>query len=121
MIYVPGGTAILGSQEYADEQPVHAVQVAGFSLAQYPVTQAAYAVFLQATRHRQPPGWHRQQPPRELRNTPVVFVSLRDAEAYCEWLTRETGIHYRLPAEAEWVLAARGAGSKTHLSVGGCV
>lgn len=111
MIYVPGGTAILGSREYADEQPIHAVQVAGFSLAQYPVTQAAYAVFLQATRHRQPLGWHRWQPPRELSNAPVVFVSLRDAEAYCEWLTRETGIHYRLPTEAEWVLAARGTDS----------
>lgn len=43
---------------------------------------------------------------------PVVHVSARDAEAYAEWLSAETGAHYRLPSEAEFEYALR-AGSAT--------
>ena len=48
---------------------------------------------------------------------PVVHVTARDAEAYAEWLSGETGAHYRLPSEAEFEYALR-AGSQSPLSVG---
>ena len=43
---------------------------------------------------------------------PVVNVSWRDAEAYVEWLSGETGEEYRLLSESEWEYVAR-AGMRT--------
>jgi iron(II)-dependent oxidoreductase len=112
MIHVPAGIAIVGSRAYRDEQPPHAVDVEGFGLAQFPVTQAAYAAFVGSTRHRPPAGWRGRQPDLALQNAPVIGVSARDAEAYCDWISQETGFSFRLPTEAEWVLAARGSGEE---------
>jgi len=112
MLAVSAGVVILGTGKYREERPRHTVQVDGFSLAQFPVTQAAYAVFVEQARHRVPRGWAHRRPQPEQLNAPVVHVSARDAEAYCTWLSRETGYSYRLPTEAEWAMVARGPDSK---------
>jgi formylglycine-generating enzyme required for sulfatase activity len=52
-----------------------------------------------------------RQPGYEQQNThPVVCVSLADAEAYAQWLSKRTGQRYRLPTLVEWKHAARGIG-----------
>ena len=49
---------------------------------------------------------------------PVVCVSWNDAKAYADWLSQQTGLHYRLPTQKEWLIAARAAGVPASCSAG---
>ena len=49
---------------------------------------------------------------------PVTCVSIRDAMAYADWLSRETGHAYRVPSAAEWQYAARAGSSAAMLFLG---
>ena len=100
-----------------------------FAISKYEVTRGEFEQFVKSTRYRtdarqdpkcgcQKAGefprrdtlrWNR--PGFDQEDThPVVCVSTRDALAYAEWLSRETGYNYRVPSAAEWQYAAR-AGS----------
>ena len=48
---------------------------------------------------------------------PVAYVSWYEANEYTRWLSKISGKKYRLPTEAEWLLAAR-AGKKTRFPWG---
>jgi formylglycine-generating enzyme len=108
MVRIPEGWFGMGCENGRDdEKPVHRVWVDAFELGAYQVTNTEYGFFLAATAATPPKHW------RDLNfhdpRMPVVAVSWDEATRYCEWLSRATGKLYRLPTEAEWERAARGA------------
>jgi formylglycine-generating enzyme required for sulfatase activity/CRP-like cAMP-binding protein/chromosome segregation ATPase len=96
-----------GSSPHFEERPRHTVELPAFAVSKHEVTFEEYDRFARATGRRLPydEGWGRGE-------RPVINVSWKDASAYAEWLSRQTGHTYRLPTEAQWEFVAR-AGSTT--------
>lgn len=91
------------------EMPQHAVDVPGFFMSRFEVTQAQYAAVMGELPNI----------PQGLRGAemPVVNVSWDKANEFCARLRNLTGRTYRLPSEAEWEYAARG-GTETPFAFG---
>ncbi|MBD2485593.1 formylglycine-generating enzyme family protein [Planktothrix sp. FACHB-1365] len=118
MVYIPGGTFLMGSLEtekkYQNydgrEEPQHRVTIPPFFMAKYPITQAQWKAVANW------PKIQRDLDPDPSRfkgdNRPVEKVKWYDAVEFCARLLQHTGRNYCLPSEAQWEYACR-AGTQT--------
>lgn len=134
-VSIPAGSFYMGSdQGRDDEKPVHKVSVPAFQMGKYEVTLAEFRKYAEATgyvanancNHRIGPKWFGTGPKDGSWDDniyasneffPVVCVTRSDAINYANWLSAQTGKHYRLPTEAEWEYTLR-AGTDTRYFYG---
>jgi formylglycine-generating enzyme required for sulfatase activity len=117
LVRIPEGWFLMGSDSGQDcERPIHRVWIDSFQLASTQVTNAEYEQFVRATENQPPPFC--QDPNLNHPQQPVTGVSWHDTARYCEWLSLQTSLPFRLPTEAEWECAARGGLEQKQFSWG---
>jgi formylglycine-generating enzyme required for sulfatase activity len=108
MVYIPEGEFIMGSNEGDDdEKPPHKVYLYGYWMGKNEVTVGQYKTFISEAGHRSLHDYVSKYSPGG--NHPFIEVSWDDAAAYCKWLSKKIGLKFKLPTEAQWEKAARGA------------
>ena len=123
MVVVGSGSYVMGSPygeegRDGDEGPRHEVRIGKmFAVGKYEVTFAEWDACVAGGGcggyRLDDEGWGRG-------DRPVINVSWEDARAYVSWLSRETGVSYRLLSEAEWEYVARG-GTEGPFHYGGTI
>ena len=115
MVLVPAGEFTMGNDISGDaiSRPAHQVYVDAFYIDKYEVTNEMYDACSYAVECRKPlqngsvtRSTYFNNP--VFANYPVIYIDWKMANAYCAWRGA------RLPTEAEWEKAARGADERIY-------
>ncbi|MDD7439840.1 formylglycine-generating enzyme family protein [Prevotellamassilia timonensis] len=108
MVYVSGGTFIMGGDDSSDQMPTHNVTLSSYYICKYEVTQALWQAVMDSN-------------PSKFKGDyrPVEGVSWNDCQTFINRLNSYTGRNFRLPTEAEWEFAARGGNYSRHYKYSG--
>jgi iron(II)-dependent oxidoreductase len=109
-IKVPAGDFYMGANDLDNSKPEHLIYQLNydFYMARFTVTNLQYSLMARET------GAPIIMSKGKSQN-PIVNISWQDAQKYVEWLNKKykselpNGYRFRLPSEAEWEKAARGA------------
>jgi len=107
MIYIPGGTFIIGDEtsEKNNEKPARRITLDSFYIDETEVTNGAYAQCVDAAACPRPARagssyYQSYFGNPDFDDYPVINVSWYNADTFCQWRGA------RLPSEAEWEYAA---------------
>jgi len=108
MIVVPAGQFKMGNKDGPiSENPVRTVFLTQpFAVSKHEVTIGDFLEYSRNSSFMMP-----EQVDTQNTSYPMTNISHRDAVAYADWISSQTGFAYRLLSEAEWEYAAR-AGSQ---------
>ncbi len=113
MVWIPGGKFRMGSEvsepgRNDNEGPVREVEVRGFWMSKYEITQEQYSAVM---------GERENQSKFKAPKNPVENVTSEYADLFCNKLSQKVKRAYDLPDEEQWEYACR-AGVASAYSVG---
>jgi formylglycine-generating enzyme required for sulfatase activity len=125
LVFIEGGEFLMGDfgPKYGperlpydideDSKPLHRVQLSGFSMDRFKLTNERYKFYL-AFNNIEPrdTGMALKSEWDSLRAIPNIpaHIDWYEAEQYCQWLAVVTKLPFALPTEAQWEYAARSRG-----------
>ena len=118
MIWVPGGSFVLGDTQYQEELPLRPTTVAGFWMDRTEVTNDEFAAFVKATAYVTvaeraiDPAEHPGLPPDMQKPGAVVFIIPKNIDAsgeIAQWWRYIPGANWRHPGGPATTIAGRGA------------
>ncbi len=108
MVLIPAGEFLMGAEDgLPDVRPMRRVHLSSYWIDRYEVTNAQYRRCVEAGICSPPKDRQEFDDPQRT-NHPVTNVIWTQARIYCQWLGR------RMPTEAEWEKAARGADGRRY-------
>ena len=134
MVYIPSGNFIFGDPTF-DDQAV-SIALPAFFISKYEVTIGEYLKFWKSLssdelreRYRAyvddithkgrklMPLWDNNGNLNTpyTKQMPVIGITAEAAEAYCQYMSKQTNFHYRLPTALEWEKAARGVDGREYV------
>lgn len=126
LVFVEGGDFLMGDfgakygpekiqlDTQKDSKPLHKVTLTSYSISKFKTTNQEYQLYLKLNNlslreNNNPLTQKRMDALNKLPDTPA-HMDWYDAEKYCAWLGKVSGLPFSLPTEAQWEYAARSRG-----------